>query len=440
MGKISIWQQIKTRFLSDKRFLFFAALEFVFWAMIAPAGFNVVFMNDLGFNNVQTGVGLAVNAIANFIFLPIWGMVADRMGSKRKTLIVLYIGTIITSVATSFLTGSVLLTTMLAGSVMAFRGPVPSLTDSWLIEEVSMPDMYGNRLNYGPIRLFGSIGYAIAGFIFYYLFNNLNVNTKYTFLFSAILAVLTMFLVISYGKQEKAEQARISDYHKPKPVRFKMSELKPGRLFKNFYFITFLFVYMLISVPGNFGMGYVSTLLGEVGGAPVFVGVIGSIRALCEVPPLLFSRKIMDKLGYVKTIFIISGLLLIEQSIYIFCNAMWQVVTFQMLHGVINGLLLGAAVNYIFSLVPRELSATAQTLCAAACSIFGILGNFVSGVIIDAFGLRMIYIICTIAIALAIVIFAGSLIIGKRLGLKRYDPETDLISRAILEKKLATEK
>lgn len=428
--KPSLWGTFKKRVgEADRRFIFFASLEAVFWAMIAPSSYFVVFMYDQGFTNVEVGIGLAVNAIVNFIFLPIWGMVADRLGSKRKTLLILYVGVCISSVLTTFIVGNVWVTICLCGIVIAFRGSVPALTDSWLVEETNKPDKMGNRLNYGPIRMCGSIGYAIAAYLFYLLFNNLNMDTSFSFLFSAILCVFTYWLVASYHKvNPDAQESNVQR------IKVKMSELAPKRLFKNYYFLTFAFIYMLISVPGNFGMSYIATLLGELGGAPVFVGAISSIRALCEVPTLLFSRKIINKVGYVKTLFIIGALLFTEQLSYIVCNQVWQVVAFQMLHGSINGLLLGAAVNYIFSLVPRELSATAQTFCTAACSITAIAGNFLSGLVIDAFGVRMIYIICTICIGSAIALFALSLFIGKRLQIPKYDAETDEVSKNILRK------
>lgn len=185
-------------------------------------------------------------------------------------------------------------------------------------------------------------------------------------------------------------------------------------------------------MPAYFSGSYVSRLLEAVGGVPVFVGVIGSVRALCEVPLLIYSRKLLKKIGYSTTIVIIGALLLIEQLSYIFCDHIWQVLAFQMLHGSINGLLLGSAVGYIFSLVPRELSATAQSIAASTCYIVSIIGNCFSGWVIDVYGLRMLYKISSVCLALAVLLFSASLIIGKLAGIKRYDPETDQISKAIL--------
>jgi MFS family permease len=185
-------------------------------------------------------------------------------------------------------------------------------------------------------------------------------------------------------------------------------------------------------MPAYFSASYVANLLKAVGGVPVFVGVIGSVRALCEVPMLLYSRKLLKKIGYPATIIVIGVLLLIEQLSYIFCNRVWQVLAFQMLHGSINGLLLGSAVGYVFSLVPPELSATAQSIAASTCYVVSIIGNFVSGWVLDSYGIRMLYKVSAFCLGLAVLLFASSLLIGKLAKIKRYDPAMDETSKSIL--------
>ena len=125
----------------DYRFVFFSSLEALFWAMMAPSAYTVVFMQDQGFNNSQIGLGLAAINLASFMFLPVWGMVADKIGSRRKTLLILYTGIAIFGTLTSILTGNVALTILLMFSVIIFRGSVSAITDSWLITEVNTPDL-----------------------------------------------------------------------------------------------------------------------------------------------------------------------------------------------------------------------------------------------------------------------------------------------------------
>ena len=416
----------------DYRFTFFASLEVLFWAMVAPSGFTVVFMNDQGFNNAQIGIGLACTNLASVFFLPIWGVVADKLGSKRKTLILLYIGVAISSSLTAIFTGSVWLSIALMFLVLVFRGSVASITDSWVIVEVNTPDLYGNHINYGPIRACGSTGYAIAGFIYYFMFTTLQIDTRWSWMASTFFAVPCILLALSYREQSHLSQPI------RRPNRLSMRELRPGRLLSNYYFVTFFFIYMLFNIPGYFGLSYIPQLLESVGEQPVFVGVLGSIRALCEVPLLFFSRKIIQKLGYKGTLFVIGSALAVEQLSYIFCSEVWQITFFQMLHGSINGLLLGSAVGYIFSLVPPELSATAQTFCGASCSAVTIIGNLLSGWLIDSFGVRIIFVVSVSCMLLAILLFALSLWIGKLFKIAHYDAQNDLVSKQILSKLYAS--
>ena len=418
----------------DYRFTFFAALEALFWAMVCPGGFVTVFMQDQGFTNAQMGIGLAMINVASLIFLPIWGMIADKLGSKRKTLIILYFGVGISAIFTAIFTGNPWLSIFLMFTVIIFRGSVASLTDSWVITEVNTPDLMGNRINYGPIRASGSIGYAIAGFIYYYMFTGLKIDTRWQWLCSTFFAIPCILLASGYK-----EQAVMPGAASRRVKSLSMKELKPGRLLKNYYFVTFFIIYMLFNIPGYLGLSYISQLLRDLGEQPVFVGVLGSIRALCEVPLLFFSQKIIKKLGYKKTLFIIGSALCIEQVSYVVCNAMWQVIAFQILHGAVNGLLVGSAVGYIFSLVPPELSATAQTFCGASCSALTIIGNLLSGWIIDTWGVRAIFVITTVSMLLAIVLFAITLLIGKIKKIQYYDAKTDPVSQSILQKLYSAE-
>ena len=144
-------------------------------------------------------------------------------------------------------------------------------------------------------------------------------------------------------------------------------------------------------------------------------------------------------MGYKGTLFVIGTALAVEQASYIFSQQMWQIILFQMLHGCINGLLLGAAVGYIFSLVPPELSATAQTFCGASCSAVTILGNLISGALIDHFGVRAIFIVSASSAVLAIALFAGSLLLGRALRIAPYDAGRDPVSQRILAQLYAEE-
>ena len=105
----------------------------------------------------------------------------------------------------------------------------------------------------------------------------------------------------------------------------------------------------------------------------------------------------------------------------------------------VNGLMLGASGRYIFSLVPPELAATAQTFCGAVCSGITIVFNLFSGLLIDTFGIRVVFIIGASAMVLAILLFLSTLMIGKSMKIPPYDASKDETSKAILQKLYSAE-
>lgn len=239
----------------DYRFTFFSALEALFWAMIAPSGYMVVFMTDQGFTNSQIGIALACNNLACLCFLPIWGIVADKLGIQAQNADYplfrrRHFGGLYGAVYRQCLADIGLIFI-----VLIFRGSVASITDSWVITEVNTPDLSGNRINYGPIRSAGSIGYALAGFLYYFMFTTLHIDTRWSWLASTFFAIPCILLALSYREQGNVQAA---------PRRLKalsMKDLKPGRLAKNYYFVTFFVIYMLFNIPGYFGLSYISQLL-----------------------------------------------------------------------------------------------------------------------------------------------------------------------------------
>ncbi|MFQ7747414.1 MAG: MFS transporter, partial [Eubacteriales bacterium] len=72
----------------------------------------------------------------------------------------------------------------------------------------------------------------------------------------------------------------------------------------------------------------------------------------------------------------------LEMTLYSFAGNfahLFFIITFQ---GIGGGLFIGVGTNYVYSLAPDHLKATAQTLNGAMNSVAGIVGNLLGGVLI----------------------------------------------------------
>lgn len=393
-----------------KLLAYFSSLEFFFWAAMATNSFVVVYLSAKGMSNVGIGIVLALNNLMTIVGQPIWGVVSDKMGSTRKVLIICVAGASLMSVILPLAYGDIPMTTVMA--VMTFfRMPLTALVDSWVIQTTNESQAQGMRLNYGSIRLWGSIGFAAASFSYYWLINQGGAPYETAFygfvFFGAVMIVLCLML-----KSDK------------KKASVPLKNLHIGRLFKDYYFITFMLFYMCISMPVNFGASFLPKLVEAVGAHSEEIGMVVAVKALMEVPMLFLSAKLAKRFSLIKIIFTVAALYMIEQFLYFFAQNVFQIILVQCLHGMAFGLYLSCTVSYIFSIVPRELNATGQTLCAAASGVSAMIGSSVSGWIIDLWGIRMLYVFGGVVQLVAVVFFLLSFPIGKMLGLQHPNPAT----------------
>lgn len=105
----------------------------------------------------------------------------------------------------------------------------------------------------------------------------------------------------------------------------------------------------------------------------------------------------------------------LEMTLYSFAGNfahLFFIITFQ---GIGGGLFIGVGTNYVYSLAPDHLKATAQTLNGAMNSVAGIVGNLLGGVLIAMVGVKAFYFIAGCMIFGAVVLFLLSFPLGQRI-------------------------
>ncbi len=390
--------------LKKSGYFYYSSLDFILCALNACMAFLVPFLSGRGLPNTSIGILLAANSAASVLFPPFFGVLADKLKSKRRTFMISLFLTVLSLLGVLVSRGFWLLlatTTIFAGA----RSANISLGDTWILSETSRASLDGSRINFGAVRMWGSVGFSLFCLLYYFAITKGGADVSVTFMISAGGAVLS-FLAARLGKnRESGAGASL------KPVTFR--ELRLGRLFKNYYFVTFLLVYVLMSSTMFFGQSYITNLMEDIGIDPAATGLFNSIRAFAEVPLLFALPFIVRRVGYKKALMATSVLYVAEQFWHIYATSFASLVGAQVLRGLASGVMFGTAVSYIFTLVPRSLSATAQTVASASAGLLGIVGNFFSGYIIDAFGIRSLFWLNGLLQAAGLVLFAAALLVGK---------------------------
>lgn len=374
-------------------------IEFLFWLAAAFGGYLTVYLQKHGYRADQIGVLYAFCSVVSILATPFWGMMADRIRSIRKILaFCLFIGALLLAVVpfSSWIGINpvvFIFIVILLGSF--FRAPVGSLLEIFVVQRSDR-----ERVTFSHVRLWGSISYAIMCFFLSRILPRTGVEISFYLYGVAFLP----FLIILW-KMKGHDEAVRSEHHTLRSMGLE-------RLFKNYYFVTFLVFCLLIYVPLSTIVPYLPLLINATGDDAAELGIIYGFNALLEIPMLVMIRPLRKKLPL--PIIIFGGVLLYSLGTFFYsrANSLLQIFFFQVFHGLGSGLLIGSITSYVFSLAPEGLISTANTLCAAAASTAGIIGNLIAGALITALGIHLFYLISCLILVSAMLFFLATLLIG----------------------------
>ena len=157
-----------------------------------------------------------------------------------------------------------------------------------------------------------------------------------------------------------------------------------AKLFSNKRFLLFLAGGSLIFGPifaNNYYFGSYVTIRGE---STALVGTLFFVAVLCEIPFMRIATRVMMRVGPIPVLVFVSllsalrtGILALEPPIY----TLWLLAALQ---GLIIGLLIPVALDYVRSLVPPSTVATAvSTYMATTTGLATALFNLMSGIVFD---------------------------------------------------------
>jgi len=352
----------------------FSLLEFLFFgACAAYYPFIVVFMQTLGFNNTTIGTIIAINSFIVIISPIFWGIVSDWTRSVRKVFVLCISVASILLLSLPFLQSAFLIGLLLA-LVTFFESTLVPLLDSWVVRGIKDQPV---KINYGGIRVWGSIGYALMVYLFTLLIQETSIAA--VFPFYGVMALLAVILLMRTSSEESLN-----------PLSFR--ELKPGRLFGNFRYVIFLFFSTVIMIPHRATFIFLPNIIESVGGQKEQVGLLFSFVAISEIPMFLISAKLNSWFKPIHLIIASTIFFILRQAFYLMATTPFHVMLIQLTQGPSFALYLSGMVYYLYSLAPQELKSTSQTMAASiSFGLSGIIGSLGGGWFIDNLGLSPMY-------------------------------------------------
>jgi nucleoside transporter len=351
----------------------------------------------LGFTAGQTGWILALGGAFGAVTAPFAGQIADRYLNAEKTLgLLLLLGGFInfalayTSNYTNFLLLSIVYSILYM--------PTLPLTNS-----VSFQNLTDPAKEFPPIRMFGTIGWAVAAGVFPWVWLGTNDSVENTRRIADALKVsgaLSIFYALyCFFLLPKTP---------PKPSSEPLAFAKAIGLFKHPGFAVVALIALPIAmIHMAFFFRFFPFLTNEVKIPMKYVGFVTSIGQYSEMFFLAILGLLLKRWGF-RTVLAIGVLgYAVRFAIFAMIQPWWLIAGAQMLHGLCYAFFYAAAYIYVEKVAPADIRHSAQT-------VFGLiilgLGPILAGVYNqfapqDAKTFWMLE--AGIAVAAAVVLFAA---------------------------------
>nr|WP_232426214.1 MFS transporter [Cytobacillus praedii] len=329
-----------------------------------------VYLSDVEhLNGYQIGIIMSISPIVMIFFQPIWGMVSDKLNAPIK---ILTIATLVAGIlGLGYITfNGYYWVFMTATFVAIFQSAIIPVSDSLSLKYTSKV-----KVNYGNIRLFGSLGFGIAVFIMGRLSELDPEIIFYSFFISLFLA---SFLASRMPFEKSSKNQNL------------LGGVKEILFHKKF--LVFLGITFLVFGPNLANNTYFGLFIDGSGGTYTGIGIAFLLAVLSEVPFMKVAASWINRIGLLQVATIAGIVSLARWLLYFTEPDLWIIYVTSILQGFSIGLFIPAGLQYIRDITPVHITATAITLYSA---IGNGLGNwfctFVGGIIFEESSIFTVY-------------------------------------------------
>ncbi len=308
-----------------------------------------VWLHWRGFGADEIALVLAAPQIIRLAITPAISFVTDRFANHRQMLILLAWGTAACMVALHWATSFAMV--FLVASLMAvFWTTVMPLT-----ETVAMTGVRRAGLDYGRMRLWGSLTFIVASFGGGFIIEAYGSGAALWLLIAAAVALIGAAHVLPRPAHRKQPVA-----HSIPPIRFKHAlalATTPAFL---------LFLIAASSIQAGHAVYYIFGTLHwqSLGISTGAIGFLWAIGVLAEVALFAVSGAAVMRFGPVGLILMGAAAAILRWTVTAIDPSFALLVAMQLLHGATFGATHLGAIHFIAKAVPEALAGTAQGLYA----------------------------------------------------------------------------
>lgn len=327
--------------------MFFAYYFMHFFAQAISYALLITFLTTLGYTATQRSLFFVADALFGMVFQVILGYLCDRHQKIKPYLYMLLLVYVIGTYALYRTTEMNFLVHMflvpLVGSMLRLSA---SLSDSLTIETSEE-----TRDNYGVIRLFGSIGWAVGSPVAAWIV----AKWGYPMLGPSFIIFMALCVASILGIKD-VKKVSSSD-----PVT--MSDVQS--LLRNpSYMLTVIILFLLFVVDMTQSYSVIDKIW-YLNGSEKDVGNYWLMAAMLELPLFFYGGRVMQKIGSFKTIIIAGFFYGLRYVIYGLANSILFMFVGGALQGVTYPLLMVASKIMVDEKTPENMRTSGQQVANA---------------------------------------------------------------------------
>ncbi|MDV3296195.1 MAG: nucleoside permease [Brachybacterium paraconglomeratum] len=348
-------------------------LEFFVWgAWFVTLGTYLA--ADLGASGSQIALAFLTQSLGAILAPFIVGLIADRWFAAQRILGVLHLF----SAVMLFLAGRQgEFGAFFVFALLAMISFMPTLA---LANSISFRRLTSPERQFPAIRVFGTIGWIVAGLLIGWLGWEAGGALENTFVMAAIGSALLgvyAFTLPHTPPETTGERVTVRD----------VLGLDALALLKSRSYLVFFLASILICIPLAFYYNFTNLYLNEIGVQSA--AAVQSLGQVSEALFLLVMPLMLRKLGVKRTLLIGMLAWALRYALFAVGDAgslLWLVIIGLVLHGVCYDFFFVAGQIYTDRFAPKHVRSAAQGLISLATYGVGLLiGSLISGPIVDAF-------------------------------------------------------
>lgn len=366
-------------------FILYTFYALYFMTMGSTGGFTSIFFEEIGMNNTQIGMLMSLPVLVGMFATPLWGVLSDHAKKRRHVITFTLLGSALFCFLYD-LTDSFVLLMLVATGTAVFSQPINPLSTSLSLEYTAQIGR-----SFGPIRMFGSIGYQAAA-----LLTGVVLSTSMRGLYRMVgvitlcAAALSFLLPPIAGHQSEKSQQRVS----------------PAELLRDRRVVLLLLMVFTGTITTMFYQSFFAKHFANCGASNTLVGVMYVLSVGMELPFLFFSGRLYKKLTVWQWLMLGMAVnavrwigIALTKNVLALLLLQLPGVTVLMCFEFFPALYLSERV------APQLLSTAQTTLNFVAFGVARVVGSLLGGVLSDVIGVGSVFGVCGLLLLAGIAVF-----------------------------------